>query len=422
MTEHPVITQEPRATKHGNIYIVDSPLVLAIKIGKSTHDTQSIARRYATSYGNHFSVYTFASDDIDTHEARVHESQSEYRICMELFEKHSLNESIAACEKICNSRREIYIHTARMVIRKGKKPNVDQVKITSAKATGEAARRARTAAILAAPDLDAGAIKAINDHAVKTIAERDALERHALRRAYKYESRPATETAIAPDLAPEDAVAAEILAADRAPGVAVAQTVVPELTEQFIATYDNDKARTIFANLHSVLRHMSWKDSIEDMRAATATVVDPLPNEYMRHYFARALIMICGFNDIVDESIITKEALETSLRTSLNPLLEADKDKIKAAKCGISSIFGKELRANASLKATLGFINGILGEMYGMGIHSLGSGHIKQNKFTIHHNYLKSLFPLLTDPDKPPSPDKPYILRGHGQDRIITGE
>lgn len=126
MTELPVLAKRSNTTTRGNIYIVDSPLVLAIKIGKSTHDARRIARRYATSYGDHFTVYTFASDDIDDHEALVHELQSKYRICMELFKKCSLFESIASCEKICNSKQEIYCHNARTVVRKWKKPDVDE--------------------------------------------------------------------------------------------------------------------------------------------------------------------------------------------------------------------------------------------------------------------------------------------------------
>lgn len=313
-----------RVTVRGNIYIVDSPLSLALKIGKSKRDERKIASRYSTSYGSCMTIYIFESDDIDSHERQVHRLLDEYNICLELFEKKSLREAINACETICHCKSTIYEHY--------------------------------------------GARRANMEINYATLAPRKNIQ------------------------------------------ISINYIYTGEIAAELRGVYDDDIVKKIYTDLSSILRYKTWQESLAYIYDITNSSTGYPSHEYLRHKYAMLLITSCGFSDIEDKSVVSRETLVKSLADN--------EEAIKKAADGIYFAFGgkKHMRTGASVHAALQFINYKLEPMYGMKICAVSGNNKDRNSFVIRHNYLGTVFPS----ERPRiGLLKPLLMRGHMQNPII---
>lgn len=87
----------------GIIYIIQSPVLNAIKIGKTLQDVKKLINRYVTAYGNELIITVFDSDNIHYDESKIHWLMADYHIRCELFDLESLFHAIKICSEITGS-------------------------------------------------------------------------------------------------------------------------------------------------------------------------------------------------------------------------------------------------------------------------------------------------------------------------------
>jgi hypothetical protein len=83
------------------LYIITSPLVKGVKIGK-TSDWSKLRSRYRTSYGENIIMYVFECDDRHKEEKQLHCYFAEHRKSGEIFDKKYIKMYIVHCVKIYN--------------------------------------------------------------------------------------------------------------------------------------------------------------------------------------------------------------------------------------------------------------------------------------------------------------------------------
>lgn len=92
----------------GFIYIVTSPVLLGMKVGKTSVGPKSIYERYITPYTALLEMYLFESNDISNHEKLAHKFLHNYHISGEIFKKEGFEIIKQELPNITNNRQQYY--------------------------------------------------------------------------------------------------------------------------------------------------------------------------------------------------------------------------------------------------------------------------------------------------------------------------
>lgn len=90
----------------GNIYIITSPLLAGIKIGKTKNDRGQLRSRYITSLGTEMEIVEFMpTEDMDSAEKIIFELLRKHKINGELFRREKLKRCVRICKTVTSGLR-----------------------------------------------------------------------------------------------------------------------------------------------------------------------------------------------------------------------------------------------------------------------------------------------------------------------------
>ncbi len=87
----------------GMLYVVTSPLLAAVKIGRWSGTLEALASRYRTTFGTQLELHTTPTSDCHAAEATLLEALSAHNISGELFEKSDIDHYITEMRRVCQS-------------------------------------------------------------------------------------------------------------------------------------------------------------------------------------------------------------------------------------------------------------------------------------------------------------------------------
>jgi hypothetical protein len=93
---------------NGFIYIVTSPVLLGIKVGKTSVGPKLTYDRYVTPYTALLEMYLFESNDINNHEKLAHKFLHNYHVSGEIFKKEGFEIIKRELPNITNNKQQYY--------------------------------------------------------------------------------------------------------------------------------------------------------------------------------------------------------------------------------------------------------------------------------------------------------------------------
>lgn len=361
----------------GYIYIITSPVLLAMKIGKTSGGSNLLYSRYVTAYSCKLEMYMIESTNINDDEKKVHARLKYANISGELFDLNELENAKKMTKEVTGSKDIIYCNKQYLSLIEKYHGNKDKYKKIKKK----------ICSIQSLPEKDINELYEILEIKTKEVMEdepQQVIQKGPLK---LLEDKTNEELGITQD---------EVISSND-----ITEEEYDKLYDSYLRYEKIDNASYASMRKYQYTRSASPIPNQEDMTQLLHNYYSIYIDEnkypiediryhlYLRQRYAILFLIVCGFTDKNDKQKIHRDTIKLNLET--NKYL-FEEDYIKYYNKLYPHRKHTRYVQTLTMRYMMGIMNSILKNIYGIKIMILSqnnggkdpdTGHIKGDLFVI---------------------------------------